>query len=173
MASRKTTLKNKCREISEKNQHPHTVLPQMVTLALKNSPNIPSFSHITWEENTHRQVKMPFPSPVNPVMSKHLVAQNQELQSNTQGHLILHPSRPGCSTLLDATTFFWASVPYLLLVHLYPLKLLILKVFLGFLCFAKKAPPKLLCPKWVNATVGPCKAGLAPALPQLWENTHL
>lgn len=152
MASRKTTLKNKCREISEKNQHPHTVLPQMVTLVLKNSPNIPSFSHTTWEENTHLQVKMPFPSPVNLVMSKHLVAQSQELQSSTQGPLILHPSRPGCSILLDATPFFWASVPYLLLVHLYPLKLLILKVFLGFLCFAKKPHQNCCALKWVSAT---------------------
>lgn len=45
-----------------------------------------------------------------------------------------------------------ASAPYLLLVHLYPLKLFILKVFLGFLCFATKTPPKPLCPKRVNAT---------------------
>lgn len=149
MAPRKTTLKSKCREMSEKIQHSHTVLPQMVTLALKNSPNIPRFSHITWEENTRLQVKMCFPSPVNLVMSKHLVAQNQELQSNAQEHLILHLSRPGCSTLLDAAPFFWASVPYFLLVHLHPLKLLFLKVFLGFLCLGT---PKLLCPKWVNAT---------------------
>lgn len=81
---------------------------------------------------------MLFPSPVNLVMRKNLVAQNQELQSGTREHLILHLSRPGCSALLDAAPFFWASVPYLLLVHLSPLKLFLLKVFLGFLCFAKK-----------------------------------
>lgn len=146
MTPRKTTLKSKCRDMSEKNQHPHTVLPQMVTLALKNSPSIPRFSHITWEENTCLQVKMPFPSPVNLIMNKHLVAQNQELQSNAQGHF--HLSRPGCSTLLDAAPFFWASVPHFLLFHLYPLKLLFLRVFLGLLCLGT---PKLLCPKWVNA----------------------
>lgn len=81
------------------------------------------------------------------------MAQNQELQSGTREHLILHLSRPGCSALLDAAPFFWASAPYLLLVHLSPLKLFLLKVFLGFLCFAKKkTSPKLLCPKQVNAT---------------------
>lgn len=145
MAPKKTMLKSKCREMSEKNQHPHTVPPQTVTLALKKTPNIARFSHITWEENMCLQVKMPFPSPVNLVMSKHLVAQNEELQSSTQGHLILHLSRPGCSALLDAVPFLWASAPLLLLVHLYPLKLFFLKVFLGFLCFAKKKPHQNRC----------------------------
>lgn len=44
---------------------------------------------ITWEENIHLEVKMPFPSPVNPLMSKDLVAQKRELQNCAQGQLIL------------------------------------------------------------------------------------
>lgn len=50
---------------------------------------MPRFPHITREENTHLEVKMPFPSPENPLTSRDLVAQKQELQNCAQGEFIL------------------------------------------------------------------------------------
>lgn len=47
------------------------------------------FSHVNWEENTSSEVKMDFPSPVNPLTSKDLVAQKQESQIYMQEQPLL------------------------------------------------------------------------------------
>lgn len=47
------------------------------------------FLHINWEENTNSEVKVHFPPPVNPLISKDLVAQKQESQIHMQEQPLL------------------------------------------------------------------------------------